>query len=93
MEVRSEEERDRESVRAVNRAAFGDHGRVVADLVDDLRTIPGCVSLGADDDGEVAGHVMFTTSMLDAPRQLVEVQVLSPVGVLPRFSGEGSAPR
>jgi putative acetyltransferase len=93
VEVRSEEERDRESVRAVHLAAFGDRGRVVADLVDDLRTIPGYVSLVAEVDGEVAGHVMFTASLLDAPPRLVPVQVLSPVGVLPfhQRRGVGSA--
>ena len=93
MELRNEDERDRESVRAVHLAAFGDHGRMVAELVDDLRTIPGCVSLVAEDAGEVAGHVMFTTSLLDAPPRLVSVQVLSPVGVLPPHQrrGVGSA--
>jgi putative acetyltransferase len=93
VEVRNEEERDGEGVRAVHLAAFGDHGRVVADLVDDLRTIPGCLSLVADDGGELAGHVMFTTSLLDTPPRLVPVQVLSPVGVLPAHQrrGVGSA--
>jgi len=72
-------------------AAFGggDHGRVVADLVDDLRTTPGCLSLVAVEGGEVVGHVMFTTSLLDAPNRLVEVQVLSPVGVRPAAQGRG----
>jgi putative acetyltransferase len=32
---------------------------------------------------------MFTQSLLDAPRELVPVQVLSPVGVLPAFQGRG----
>lgn len=89
MDVRREQERDADAVRAVHLAAFGgDHGRVVADLVDDLRAIPGCISLVADD-GDVVGHLMFTTSLLDAPSRLVEVQVLSPVGVLPAAQGRG----
>jgi putative acetyltransferase len=93
VEVRDENERDRESVRAVHLGAFGDHGGVVADLVDDLRKIPDCVSLVAEVDGELAGHVMFTASLLDAPPRLVPVQVLSPVGVLPSHQrrGVGSA--
>ena len=91
MEVRSEEERDHDAVRALQFAAFGggEHGRVVGNLADDLRTIPGCLSLVAVEDGEVVGHVMFTTSLLDAPPRLVEVQVLSPVGVLPAAQGRG----
>ena len=88
VEVRREEDRDHDAVRAVHLAAFGDHGRVVADLVDELRGIGG-TSLVAEDDGEVLGHVMFTTSLLDAPPRLVEVQVLSPVGVLPAAQGQG----
>lgn len=32
---------------------------------------------------------MFTPSLLDAPRRLVEVQVLSPVAVLPRSQRQG----
>lgn len=83
MEVRSEEERDHAGVRAVHLVAFGDHGRVVADLVGDLRETPDPLSLVAAEGDEVVGHVMFTTSLLDAPRRLVDVQVLSPVGVLP----------
>ena len=90
MEVRREEERDRDAVRAVHLAAFGegDHARVVADLVDDLRATGGTF-LVADDAGEIVGHVMFTASLLDAPKRLVEVQVLSPVGVLPAAQGRG----
>jgi putative acetyltransferase len=43
----------------------------------------------ADDVGEVLGHVMFTRSRLDAPSRLVDVQVLSPVGVLPTLQRQG----
>jgi putative acetyltransferase len=91
VEVRREEERDHDAVRAVQLAAFGggDHGRVVADLVDDLRTIPGCLSLVAVEGDEVVGHLMYTTSLLDAPKRIVDVQVLSPVGVLPAAQGRG----
>ena len=32
---------------------------------------------------------MFTPSLLDAPRKLVPVQVLSPVGVVPTSQGRG----
>jgi len=68
----------------------------VADLVDTLRggiTAGEGLALVAEDDGQVAGHVMFTRSLLDAPRRLVEVQVLSPLGVLPgrQRQGIGSA--
>ncbi len=72
--------------------AFGDHGPVVADLVDTLRetTAPeDGLSLVAEHDGQVVGHVMFTRGLLDAERRLVDVQVLSPLGVLPEFHRRG----
>jgi putative acetyltransferase len=85
--LRAEQEQDREAVRGLHREAFGDHGQVVADLVDALRdqfTSGNGVSLVAvDENQEVVGHVMFTRGMLDAPRRLVEVQVLSPLAVRP----------
>lgn len=33
--------------------------------------------------------MMFTRGLLDAPRRLVDVQVLSPVAVLPEHQGQG----
>jgi putative acetyltransferase len=93
MELREEQPGDRESVRNVHRQAFGgDHGPVVASLVDALREIitpTDGLSLVAEHDGRIVGHVMFTRSLLDAPRRLVEVQVLSPLGVLPERQKRG----
>jgi len=88
--VRREEDRDRDSVRQVHLAAFGDHGRLVADLVDALRLSDSdAVSLIAEQAGAVVGHVMFTKSRLDAPRRLVEVYVLSPLAVVPAHQSKG----
>lgn len=92
MRLREEIPSDRESVRDIHLRAFGDHGLVVADLVDTLRdsvTSADGLSLVAEYDGRIAGHVMFTRSLLDAPRRLVEVQVLSPLGVTPEHHKRG----
>ena len=93
MDLREELPGDRESVRAVHLRAFGgEHGLVVADLVDALRetiTRADGLSLVAEDHGQVVGHVMFTRSLLDAPRRLVEVQVLSPLAVMPEHHKRG----
>jgi putative acetyltransferase len=92
MEIRDEQEADRSAVRALQKAAFHTHPDQVADLVDDLRPIVERgegLSLVAELDGEIVAHLMFTQSLLDAPRELVPVQVLSPVGVLPAHQGEG----
>lgn len=61
-------------------------------MVDTLRdTItPGAgLSLVAEHDRQVVGHVMFTRSLLDAPRRLVDVQVLSPLAVMPQLQKRG----
>ena len=94
MRIRPEEPGDHESVKEVNRRAFGDQGPVVAALVDGLRRDdPGALSLVATEGDEVIGHVMFTRSLLDAPPRLVDVRVLSPLAVLPgrQRQGAGSA--
>lgn len=93
VDVRPERSEDGAAVSRLHREAFGDHGEVVVRLVDALReevTAGRGVSLVAiDDDRAVVGHVMLTPGLLDAPRRLVEVQVLSPVAVLPARQGEG----
>jgi putative acetyltransferase len=93
MRIRREAATDGAGVRAVHLAAFGDRGRVVADLVDSLvETIDltDRLSLVAvDEDAGVIGHVMFSQSLLDAPDQLVKVMVLSPLGVLPEHQRRG----
>lgn len=92
MDVRAEATSDWPAVRAVHLAAFGDHGDVVANLVDDLRESVARgdgLSLVAEERNEVIGHVMFTPSLLDTPERLVAVQVLSPIGVLPAHQRQG----
>ncbi|MHB1989029.1 MAG: GNAT family N-acetyltransferase [Acidimicrobiales bacterium] len=92
MQVRPEGPDDRDAVREVQRGAFGDHGGEVVELVDALRdtiTAELGLSIVAEDDGDIIGHVMFTTSLLDAPGRLVDVQVLSPLGVAAEHQGRG----
>jgi putative acetyltransferase len=89
MEIREEVPADRAAVRRVHEAAFGDHGVKVADLNEALRESGSVLSLVAEVDGAVVGHVMFSTNLLDAPKRLVEVPVLSPIGVLPELHGNG----
>jgi putative acetyltransferase len=94
MRIRPEERGDHQAVLEVNRRAFGDHGAVVAALIDGLRRDdPGALSLVATDGDEVIGHVLFSRSLLDAPARLVDVRVLSPLAVLPghQRKGAGSA--
>ena len=98
VDVRAEAKSDWPDVRRVHLAAFAgqqrgrDHGQVVADLVDDLRDAVARgdgLSLVAEEGDQIVGHVMFSPSLLDAPKRLVGVQVLSPVGVLPARQRQG----
>ena len=97
MHIRAERPSDRDAVARIHQLAFGSEGDVVPALVDDLRrsldTQPGLSLVAEADDGHVVGHVMFTRNVLDAPTCLVDVQVLSPVGVDPgqQRRGIGSA--
>jgi len=47
----------------------------------------------AGPDGRVVGHVLLSASRLDAPSRLVDVLVLSPLGVLPAHQGRGLGTR
>jgi putative acetyltransferase len=76
-------------VRAVHLAAFSHQGEVVPNLVDDLRDLGEGLSLVAEERGQIVGHVMFSPSLLDAPKRLVQVQVLSPIGVMPASQKQG----
>ena len=90
--IREERPDDHDRVRVVQNAAFAhDEGRV-GNLVDALRdglSRSEGLSLVATDNDIVVGHVMFTRCLLDAPQRLVDVQVLSPVGVLPALQRQG----
>jgi putative acetyltransferase len=90
--IRPEQPGDLDAIRRLHLWAFGDHGRVVNALVDDLR--PTIAELGgssfvavAHDD--VRGHVMVTMSLLDTARRLLPAPVLSPLAVAPEHQGAG----
>jgi putative acetyltransferase len=91
MPVRTEQPPDFDAVSVVHRSAFGGaHGGTVARLVDALRRDdPAALSLVAEEAGEVVGHIMVSRALLDAPRRLVRVQTLSPLGVAPPWQRRG----
>jgi len=90
--IREERPDDHDRVRRVQNAAFAHHEGRVGVLVDALReglSRSNGLSLVATEKDIVVGHAMFTGCLLDAPRKLVDVQVLSPVGVLPERQRQG----
>jgi putative acetyltransferase len=88
--LRREQAGEEQAVRALVDEAFGHP--VVGELVDSLRRSDAGVdgqSYVAEVGGDLAGHVMFTRSLLDAPPRLVDVLVLSPLSVRPSHQGNG----
>jgi putative acetyltransferase len=78
------------NVRAVVQDAFGD--LKVANLVDRLRASPDWIeglSFVAEHHDRLVGHLLVSRSLLDAPRRLVDVLVLSPVSVRTAFQRRG----
>lgn len=86
--VRPQRPVDARAVRAVVTDAFGDTGRV-ADLAEDLLAGPSRVALVAELDSLIVGHVQLSRGWLDAPRELVDVLVLSPLATTPRHQRTG----
>lgn len=91
MDYRVEHPGEDDDVRAVVADAFPDDP-AVPELVDALRPsrhwIDG-LSFVAELGGSLVGHILFTRGLLDAPRRLVEVLVLSPVSVATAYQGQG----
>ncbi|MBT0773097.1 N-acetyltransferase [Kineosporia sp. J2-2] len=92
MLIRAENHADRVAADDVYRQGFGVEGPKVAGLVGALRAMPpsACdLALVAEEDDRVVGSVLCTRSLLDAPRELVDVAVLSPLAVTPALHGRG----
>ena len=86
--IRDETARDRDAIRALHRSVFADDPAVVR-IVDDLnRSGDAVISLVAEHEANIVGHVLF--SRLAAPMRAL---TLSPLGVHPEFqrAGIGSA--
>ncbi len=80
------------AIRAINLAAFG--APIEADLVDQLRAGGHVLlSLVADVDGALAGHILFTRMWIDGPPQSLPAAALAPVAVLPTHQRRGIGSR
>jgi putative acetyltransferase len=91
MLIRAEEQEDRAGVRAVHLSAF--ETALEANLVDALREqAEPLVSLVADDDSAIVGHIMFSPVSLSGHRAL-RIMGLAPMAVFPdrQRKGIGSA--
>lgn len=90
IEIRPAQPADRESVHRVVEAAFGEGGSAVLELLKALDASERTqLSLLADLDGVVVGHIQLNRSWLDAREALVDVMVLNPLSVEPAHRGKG----
>jgi putative acetyltransferase len=91
MDVRAERAPDIPAIRDVNRAAFDTAAE--ADLVDALRVRAApTVSLVAQADGGIVGHIMFSPVTLvcgQPPPASTTIMGLAPMAVLPRYQKRG----
>ena len=86
--IRDEEPADLEAIREVHRLAFG--GEDEARLVDDLRDGGhGRVSMVAEQEGRVLGHVLFGDLPIITPSGPVEALSLAPLAVVPSHQRKG----
>ncbi|WP_147143601.1 GNAT family N-acetyltransferase [Stackebrandtia albiflava] len=93
--IRDETADDHRDVGEVHSRAFGDGDRVPG-LVAALRVAEAAsapMSFVATVDDRIVGHVMLSATRLDAPRRIVDVLTLSPLGVLPEFQRRGVGSR
>jgi putative acetyltransferase len=87
MRIRAEEPLDIEGIWAVNLAAFGRAAE--ADLVDALRDqAKPLISLVAEEDGAIFGHILFSPVTLDAHLE-IRIMGLGPMAVVPARHRQG----
>lgn len=87
MLVRDEQQRDRQAVHALNDSAFETSAE--ADLVDALRAqAHPIVSLVAEDNDAVLGHIMFSPVSLSGHPDL-KIMGLAPMAVAPEHQRQG----
>ncbi len=89
--IRAMRDDEFDSVRRIEVDAFGGDESIGV-LLDALRASWAWVpelSIVGERAGEVCAHVLFTRAILDAPDKLIEVLVLSPVGVRADLQSQG----
>lgn len=86
--IRPEKPEDLTEVHALNEQAFG--GVAEAELVDKLReACPDVLSLVAEDDGRIVGHIFFSPVVIDDAARETRGMGLAPMAVRPERQRQG----
>ena len=80
-----------EAMCELSAAAFGEDQQIrdLLNLLHESWAWDDDLSFVAELDGEIVGQVLFTHAFLDAPPQILDVLVLSPIGVRPDLQRSG----
>lgn len=90
MDVRLVAPADAAAVIQVIHGSFGEEGQPIVAVLDHLRARGDVrAELVAEEAGEVVGYVALSRAWLDARDSVVEVLVLSPLGVAPPWQRQG----
>lgn len=88
LKIREEKQEDINQIRALNQKAFGQLQE--SELVDKLRNnVRPFISLVAELDHKVVGHILFTPVFIETNGQNIEGMGLAPMAVLPEFQKQG----
>lgn len=92
MNIRCETRLDYEKIAEVNNFAFGqgNEAQLIAEIRSSDRYIA-ALSLLAEVDGEVVGHILFSyiDLIMESIQEILPVLSLAPVAVLPKFQKQG----
>jgi predicted N-acetyltransferase YhbS len=91
--IRRSTDSDRAAIRIINMSAFGKaQGQEIVELVNGLlgdETAKPLLSLVAEINKKIVGHILFTRAILQPEHQDVSVQILAPLAVSRERQGEG----
>ena len=93
MNIRRATESDRTAIDAIHMSAFGQsQGQEIVELVNSLlddETAKPLLSLVAETDEKLVGHILFTVARIQPEDQETTVRILAPLAISSDFQGQG----
>ena len=91
MDIRMMHPDEFDEMRELSATAFGGDQKIrdLLDVMHDSWSWEDELSFVAEQDGQLVGHVLYSHAFVDAPDRLVDVLLLSPIGVRPDLQRSG----